>query len=108
AWVTCGFIILMATLGKLGGVYVAARATGIHRRPAAALGALMNARGLMELIVLNIGLELGVISPTLFSMMVLMALVTTMSSAPALWLFLGKPSRAHKPLDAEPVLPAVK
>ncbi|MGH7557513.1 MAG: cation:proton antiporter [Gemmatimonadota bacterium] len=82
---------------------------GLERTPLGTLAlGIAAARGLMELIVLNIGLELGVISPTLFSMMVLMALVTTMSSAPALWLFLGKPSRAHKPLDAEPVLPAVK
>ena len=51
---------------------------------AAALGVLMNTRGLMELIALNIGLDLGVISPTLFAMMVLMALVTTMATAPLL------------------------
>ncbi|HEU4463919.1 MAG TPA: cation:proton antiporter [Gemmatimonadota bacterium] len=95
-WVLCGLIILVATLGKLGGVYGAARATGIASRPAAALGALMNARGLMELVVLNIGLELGVISTTLFSMMVIMAIVTTMSSAPALWFFLGSRERASE------------
>jgi Kef-type K+ transport system membrane component KefB len=100
AWAICGIIILIATLGKLGGVYAAGRASGIGRRPAAALGALMNARGLMELIVLNIGLELGVISPVLFSMMVLMAIVTTMSSGPALRIFLGDPKRAGAPLDA--------
>jgi Kef-type K+ transport system membrane component KefB len=94
-WAICGLIILMATLGKLGGVYVAGRATGLGHQQAAALGALMNARGLMELIVLNIGLELGVISPTLFSMMVLMAIVTTMSSGPALWIFLGDRERAR-------------
>jgi Kef-type K+ transport system membrane component KefB len=96
-WLLCGLIILVATLGKLGGVYLAARVTGIASRPAAALGALMNARGLMELVVLNIGLELGVISTTLFSMMVIMAIVTTMSSAPALWFFLGSRERASDP-----------
>ncbi|HET7692567.1 MAG TPA: cation:proton antiporter [Gemmatimonadota bacterium] len=101
AWAICGLIILIATIGKLGGVYVAGRATGIARRPAAALGALMNARGLMELIVLNIGLELGIISPTLFSMMVLMAIVTTMSSGPALRIFLGSRERAYT-LEAHP------
>jgi Kef-type K+ transport system membrane component KefB len=98
AWVICGLIILVATLGKLGGVYAAARAAGVERREAAGLGALMNARGLMELIVLNIGLEMGVISPVLFSMMVVMAIVTTMSSAPLLGLFLG--DRRPLPLGA--------
>lgn len=93
AWVICGLIVLVATLGKLGGVYAAARAAGVERREAAALGALMNARGLMELIVLNIGLEMGVISPTLFSMLVVMAIATTMSAAPLLRLFLGPESR---------------
>ncbi|MGH7565600.1 MAG: cation:proton antiporter [Gemmatimonadota bacterium] len=104
AWAICGVIILLATLGKLGGVYVAGRAAGIRRRQAGALGALMNARGLMELIVLNIGLELGVISPTLFSMMVLMAIVTTMSATPALWIFLGDRERRGR-LDLEPAIP---
>jgi Kef-type K+ transport system membrane component KefB len=103
-WAICGLIILLATAGKLGGVYAAGRATGIARRPAAALGALMNARGLMELIVLNIGLELGVISPLLFSMMVLMAIVTTMSSAPALRIFLGDPEKASAPLELDQTL----
>lgn len=86
-WLMCGLIILVATAGKFGGAAVAARLTGLEWRPAMALGALMNTRGLMELIVLNIGLDLGVISPTLFAMMVIMALVTTMTTAPALhWL----------------------
>jgi len=80
-------IILIATLGKFGGTFVAARLTGLGSRYAAALGTLMNTRGLVELIVLNIGLDLWVISPTLFSMMVLMALVTTMVTSPVLrWL----------------------
>ena len=92
-WAICGLIVLVATLGKLGGVYAGARAAGVERHEAAALGALMNARGLMELIVLNIGLEMGVISPTLFSMLVVMAIATTMSAAPLLRLFLGDPER---------------
>lgn len=83
-WLFCGLIILVATLGKFGGTTIAARYTGLQWRPAMALGALMNTRGLMELIVLNIGLDLGVISPTLFAMMVIMALVTTISTAPLL------------------------
>jgi Kef-type K+ transport system membrane component KefB len=83
-WLICGLIILVATIGKLGGSVVAARLTGLGWREASALGTLMNTRGLMELIVLNIGLDLGVISPTLFAMMVLMALATTMATSPVL------------------------
>ncbi len=87
AWGFTALIILVATLGKFGGTLAAARVTGQSWRMSAALGVLMNTRGLMELIVLNIGLELGVISPTLFAMMVLMALITTMATTPALhWL----------------------
>ncbi len=84
-WILCALIVLIATLGKCGGTLVAARLTGMGWRAAAALGTLMNTRGLMELIVLNIGLDLRVISPTLFAMMVVMALVTTMATAPVLW-----------------------
>jgi Kef-type K+ transport system membrane component KefB len=85
-WLICGAIILAATAGKFGGTYVAAILTGLDWRTSSALGVLMNTRGLMELIVLNIGLELGVISPTLFAMMVLMALATTMATTPVLLL----------------------
>jgi Kef-type K+ transport system membrane component KefB len=85
-WLICGAIILAATAGKFGGTYVAAQLTGLDWRTSTALGVLMNTRGLMELIVLNIGLELGVISPTLFAMMVLMALATTMATSPILYL----------------------
>ena len=84
AWGFTALIILVATLGKFGGTFAAARVTGQSWRMSAALGVLMNTRGLMELIVLNIGLELGVISPTLFAMMVLMALITTMATTPIL------------------------
>lgn len=84
AWMFCGVIILVATLGKFGGTLVAARATGLNWRLSAALGVLMNTRGLMELIALNIGLELGVITPTLFAMMVIMALTTTIATTPIL------------------------
>lgn len=86
-WLLCGLIILTAITGKFGGTLAAARLTGLRWREAALLGALMNTRGLMELIVLNVGLELGVISSTLFAMMVLMALVTTMLTSPLLRLF---------------------
>jgi Kef-type K+ transport system membrane component KefB len=84
AWMFCAVIILVATLGKFGGTLAAARLTGLDWRLSAALGILMNTRGLMELIVLNIGLELGVISPKLFAMMVIMALVTTIATTPIL------------------------
>ncbi|HVX12912.1 MAG TPA: cation:proton antiporter [Pirellulales bacterium] len=87
SWLICGLIIVVATLGKFGGTFAAARVTGLGWRDSAALGTLMNTRGLMELVVLNIGLDMGVISPTLFAMMVLMALVTTMTTSPVLsWL----------------------
>ena len=81
-WALAAAIIAVASLGKFGGSYVAARLTGLAPRPAASLGVLMNTRGLMELVVLNIGLDLGVISPTLFAIMVVMALVTTLATTP--------------------------
>lgn len=83
-WMTCGLIVAVATAGKFGGTLVAARFTGLDRTDAAALGILMNTRGLVELIVLNIGLDLGVISPRLFTMLVIMALVTTFMTTPVL------------------------
>jgi Kef-type K+ transport system membrane component KefB len=88
SWLSCGAIILVATAGKFGGSFAAARLTGLGWRDSTALGMLMNTRGLMELIVLNLGLDLGIISPTLFAMMVVMALVTTAATAPIVqWLF---------------------
>lgn len=83
-WVFCGAIILVAVIGKLGGSMIAALAAGTPVKEAAGLGILMNTRGLMELVILNIGLDIGVISPALFSMMVLMALVTTFMTTPLL------------------------
>lgn len=83
-WALTALIIGVACMGKFGGSSVAARLTGLRWRESAALGILMNTRGLMELIVLNIGLELGVLTPTVFTMMVLMALVTTFMTTPLL------------------------
>lgn len=83
-WLMCGVIILVASVGKIGGTLGAARLTGLSWRDGAALGVLMNTRGLMQLIVLNVGLDLGVLTPPLFAMMVLMAVVTTLATAPAL------------------------
>lgn len=93
-WWICLLIIAVATIGKFGGTLLAARVTRLGWRDAAILGTLMNTRGLMELIVLNIGLDLRVISPTLFAMMVVMALATTLATSPVLhWLQRG--ARTH-------------
>lgn len=83
-WMYFGAIVLVAVAGKLGGSTIAARATGLSWREAGALGILLNTRGLMELVILSVGFELGVISPALFTMMVLMALVTTFMTTPML------------------------
>jgi Kef-type K+ transport system membrane component KefB len=83
-WLICILIIGVASLGKFGGGAIAARLTGLDWRQSASLGILMNTRGLMELIVLNVGLDLGVLSPTLFAMMVIMAIVTTLATTPIL------------------------
>lgn len=83
-WTWCVLIIVVATVGKFGGSMLAAWWTGMSVRDAAGVGTLMNTRGLMELVVLNIGLDTKVISPALFSMMVLMALATTFMTSPVL------------------------
>lgn len=89
-WLTCGLIILVASLGKFGGSSIAARITGLSWRQAASLGTLMNTRGLMELIVLNVALDLGALKPTLFAMLVLMAIVTTVATTPVLHVLDGE------------------
>ncbi len=86
SWLICGLIIFVATFGKLGGSMIAARVSGLDWNNAFQLGALMNTRGLMELVALNVGYELGVLSPRLFTMMVLMALITTAMTGPLLQL----------------------
>jgi Kef-type K+ transport system membrane component KefB len=87
-WLVVAGIIALATLGKFGGSAVAARVTGLRWREASAIGVLMNTRGLMELIVLNVGMDLGVITATMFTMLVLMALVTTFATTPILhWVY---------------------
>ncbi|GAB4577940.1 MAG: hypothetical protein Fur0022_06720 [Anaerolineales bacterium] len=97
-WFYCFLIILVAIAGKFGGSSISARITGMPWREASALGILMNTRGLMELVILNIGLDIGVISPALFAMMVLMALITTFMTSPILeWLYFR---RAYPPKDA--------
>ncbi|MBV8886768.1 MAG: cation:proton antiporter [Chroococcidiopsidaceae cyanobacterium CP_BM_RX_35] len=107
-WLLCAVVVVVAIGGKYIGTYVAARVGGIEHREASALGWLMNTRGLTELIVLNIGLSLGVISPLLFTMLVIMALVTTFMTSPLLeWTYpkylikqdLEEPSEAEPGLE---------
>lgn len=103
-WSLCLLIIVVASLGKFGGSSLAARCNGISWRDASAIGILMNTRGLMELIVLNIGLELHVISPQLFAMLVLMALATTLSTTPILHFVMPREvleSEAHQIAEAD-------
>jgi len=83
-WVTAGAIILVAVVGKFAGSALTAKFLGINWKESLTIGALMNTRGLMELIVLNIGYDLGVLSPEIFAMMVIMALFTTFMTGPAL------------------------
>lgn len=84
AWMVCGLVLLTAVVGKFGGAAIAARFAGYNWRTSCTLGALMNTRGLMELIVLNIGYDLGILNPTIFTIMVIMAVVTTMMAGPIL------------------------
>src|ERR1700679_2023135 len=83
-WIWAGIVLAAAVFGKMGGAVIAARWIGQSWRNALALGALLNTRGLVELIVLNIAYNVGAFTPTLFTMMVIMALVTTMLTAPIL------------------------
>jgi Kef-type K+ transport system membrane component KefB len=83
-WGWCLLITVVAVLAKWAGSTIAARFAGIDWQESLSLGALMNCRGLTELVVLNIGLDLGVISPTVFAMLVVMTLVSTVMTAPAL------------------------
>jgi Kef-type K+ transport system membrane component KefB len=102
-WTHTALIMLVAVTGKFGGSALAARATGLDWREAGAVGILMNTRGLMELVILNIGLELGVISPAVFTMMVMMALVTTFMTTPLLELiYPARRIREESAGDVEP------
>jgi len=81
-WAMCGAVLIAAVIGKGVACWVAARATGIANREALGIGTLMNARGLMELIIINIGLQRGIISEGLFATLVIMAVVTTLMASP--------------------------
>ncbi|HEY0742702.1 MAG TPA: cation:proton antiporter [Chryseosolibacter sp.] len=115
-WVMCGFIILTAVAGKFGGSAFAAKFVGQSWKESLSIGALMNTRGLMELIVLNIGYDLGVLTPEVFAMMVIMALVTTFMTGPALdiinYIFPEKDSEAQTDTSLFKILisfgPAIK
>jgi Kef-type K+ transport system membrane component KefB len=97
-WVLCAAIIGIATLGKMGGSAIAARVTGMNWRESLQLGALMNTRGLMELIALNIGYDLEILSPRVFTMLVIMAVITTMMTGPLLTLLgVGTPTLEGDP-----------
>jgi len=95
-WMWTAVVLVAAVVGKVGGTAIAARWTGQSWRDSMALGALLNTRGLVELIVLNIAYSAHVFSPTLFTMLVVMALVTTMMTSPVLNL-LGVEDKSAKP-----------
>ena len=99
SWALCGVIILVAIAGKLGGSMLMSRWTGMNWSQSFAIGALMNTRGLVELVVLNIGYDLGILSGRIFAMMVLMALVTTFMTGPLLSLVKTE-RRAHEVAEA--------
>ena len=90
-WLWCGGLIVLATVGKLAGCYLAARLAGLPPIESRCIGVLMNTRGLMELIVINLGRELGVIPPAVFTMLVLMAILSTLMTTPLLRHWLPKP-----------------
>lgn len=94
-WLMCGAVLVAAILGKGVACWLAARATGISNREAMGIGTLMNARGLMELIIINIGLQRGVISDGLFATLVIMAVVTTLMASPIFERLVG--SGTYKP-----------
>jgi Kef-type K+ transport system membrane component KefB len=96
-WIYTLLVVATAIAGKFGGTMLAARLSGVPWRDATAVGILMNTRGLMELIALNIGLDIGVISQTVFTIMVMMALVTTLMTSPLLeWVYPAKLMLIHE------------
>ena len=103
SWLMCALVIGVAIAGKLGGSMLAARWTGMAWKEACAVGVLMNTRGLIELIVLNIGYDLGILSPRIFTMMVIMALVTTFMTGPLLTLLGYNVRAAERTISSAPV-----
>jgi Kef-type K+ transport system membrane component KefB len=100
AWEWCALTLVLATLGKFGGAYLGARVPLGHK-PATILGVMMNTRGLMELVVINVGFDLGAISQQMFTILILMALVSTVITTPLLRVLLPRIGIAvPKPLRA--------
>ena len=97
-----GAILAASVLAKFGACYTAARLTGEDNRTALGIGALMNSRGLMELIIINIGLQKGIIGLPLFAMLVMMAIVTTVMASPLFEAVYGRKARETGELDAVP------
>jgi Kef-type K+ transport system membrane component KefB len=106
----CGAVLVVAIAGKGVACWLAARATGMPNREALGIGTLMNARGLMELIIINIGLQRGIISEGLFATLVIMAVVTTIMTSPLFdWVMGKKPLSEREPepasmKDAHPLI----
>ena len=103
-WGWCALLVLLATVGKFGGAYLAARVCGLDHAESGVMGALMNTRALMELIIINVGYDLGAISRNVFTMLVLMAIFSTVITAPLLRLWLPRagyalPVAAGRPRD---------
>jgi Kef-type K+ transport system membrane component KefB len=104
-WGWCAAIVLVASLSKIAGGYWAARRSGFDPAQSTMLGFLMNTRALMELIVVNVGLDLGVISAKLFTMLVIMAIISTVATTPALRRLLTSARRASLDASAPPAVP---
>lgn len=101
-WMMCGAVLIAAVVGKGVACWLAARATGVPNREALGIGTLMNARGLMELIIINIGLQRGIISEGLFATLVIMAIVTTLMASPLFDRLVGSETHSLVPeSDAE-------
>ena len=95
SWGWCLLLVALATAGKFGGCYAAARRSGMSGQEARAIGIMMNTRGLMELVVINVGLDLGLIPPEVFTMLVIMAVASTVVTTPALKIWLNLNKRAN-------------
>jgi len=89
-WLMCGLVLLASIAGKGVACWLAARGMGLSHREALGIGTLMNARGLMELIIINIGLQRGIISEELFAILVIMAVVTTLMASPIFDALVGR------------------
>ena len=102
-WAMCALVLAAAVVGKGVACWLAARATGLPHREALGVGVLMNARGLMELIIINIGLQRGLISPELFATLVIMAVVTTLMTSPIFDRLVGEGAPAAEKEAEQPV-----